>query len=153
MAESNPSPGAPFEMAVLIVRKTIQASPERLFQAWTEPAQLREWWGPEGVACIGAEVDLKVGGRYRIGNQLPDGKILWIGGEFEVIESPRLLAYTWQLEGMPGAAERVTVRFEPRGAVTEVIVTHERIPNETLREQHQLGWYGCLDGLMQYVEG
>ena len=153
MADSKPSAGSPFEMAVLIVRKTIQAPPERLFQAWTESAQLREWWGPEGVTCVGAEVDLRVGGRYRIGNQLPDGKILWIGGEFEVIEPPRLLTYTWQVEGAPGGAKRVTVRFEPRRDVTEVIVTHERIPSETLREQHQLGWYGCLDGLAEYLRG
>jgi len=151
MADAKSGAGSPFEMALLVVRKTIQAPPERLFQAWTEPAQLREWWGPEGVACIGAEVDLRVGGRYRIGNQLPDGTTLWIGGEFEVIERPRLLIYTWPLEGAP-SSERVTVRFEPRGAATEVIVTHEGIRNEALRRQHQMGWYGCLDGLAEYLK-
>jgi uncharacterized protein YndB with AHSA1/START domain len=152
MADPTPGASSPFEMAVLVVRKIIRATPERLFQAWTEPLQLQRWWGPEGVTCLDAEVDLRVGGRYRIGNQLPDGKILWIAGEFEVIEPPRKLTYTWQLEGTAGTCERVTVEFEPRGEVTEVIVTHERIPNESLREQHQQGWFGCLDGLAEYLK-
>jgi hypothetical protein len=45
----------------------------------------------------------------------------------------------------------VTVRFEPRGTDTEVIVTHERVANETLGEQHRQGWHGCLEGLARYI--
>src|SRR5216683_3839213 len=85
-------------MVTLVIRKTIRAKAERLFAAWTIPAQLKLWWGPQGVKCIDAEVDLRPGGRYRIANQLPDGKILWITGEFEVIEAPRKLVYTWRVE-------------------------------------------------------
>jgi hypothetical protein len=46
----------------------------------------------------------------------------------------------------------VTVQFEPHANVTEVIVTHERIPNEALRDVHQQGWIGCLKGLAKYLE-
>jgi len=150
MTESGAGPQS--EMVTLVVRKTIHATPGCLFAAWTEPAQLKEWWGPEGVACIDPEVDLRVGGRYRIGNRLPDGKVLWIAGEFEVVDPPYQLTYTWQLEGAPRASERVTVRFEPRGSATEVVVTHERIPNKAIREQHEYGWHGCLEGLAEYLE-
>ena len=152
MAGCTPDAVPEFRMVTLVVRKTIPATPERLFAAWTEPEQLQKWWGPEGVTCIDPEVDLRVGGHYRIGNRFPDGKVLWIAGLFEVIEPPRRLTYTWRLEGISEAAERVTVRFEARGAVTEVIITHERIPNEVLREQHQQGWKGCLDGLAEYLQ-
>jgi hypothetical protein len=55
------------------------------------------------------------------------------------------------VEGIQGDAERVTVRFEERGGATEVIVTHERIPNGALRDQHASGWKGCLDGLAEFV--
>jgi hypothetical protein len=41
----------------------------------------------------------------------------------------------------------VTVRFEPRGETTEVVVVHEDIPSEPVRESHEAGWSGCLDGL------
>ena len=139
-------------MVTLVVRKTIRASAERLYTAWTDPAQLKLWWGPRGVQCTAAEIDLRIGGRYRIANQFPDGKILWITGKFESIEPPRKLVYTWQLEAQTDSFERVTVQFESRGDDTEVIITHELIPNETLRDMHQQGWIGCLDGLANYAE-
>lgn len=136
----------------LVVFRMIIATPERVFAACTDPKQLVAWWGPKGVTCIGAEVDLRVGGRYRIGNRMPDGKEIWITGTFEVIKRPHLLTYSWQIEGMPGDAERVTVQFEERfGDETEVILTHEKISSEALRDQHAYGWMGCLDGLVEYV--
>jgi uncharacterized protein YndB with AHSA1/START domain len=139
-------------ITTLIVRRTIRASAARLFEAWTQPAQLRHWWGPEGVLCIDAEVDLRVGGRYRIANRLPDGKILWIAGEFETIEAPHKLVYTWALEPVAGPTERVTVQFRPQGAATEVIVTHEGIPTVPIRQRHEQGWDGCLGSLANYLQ-
>ncbi len=140
-------------MVTLVVRKTIRAKAERLFAAWTIPAQLKLWWGPQGVKCIDAEMDLRRGGRYRIANQLPDGKILWITGEFEVIEAPRKLVYTWRIEPETESSERVTVHFEESDNDTEVIVTHERISSEELRKMHEQGWFGCLAGLAKFAEG
>jgi uncharacterized protein YndB with AHSA1/START domain len=140
----------------LIVRRTIRATPERLFEAWTTPEHLRQWWGPAGVTCTQAEVDLRVGGTYRIANQLPDGKVIWISGEFESITPPTELIYSWQVDPAPpgGGIQRVTVRFEPKGErVTEVIIVHERNTTPEIRRSHQQGWIGCLDGLGEYLEG
>jgi uncharacterized protein YndB with AHSA1/START domain len=145
----------------LLVRRTIRATPERLFAAWTEPEQLRQWWGPHDITCAAAEVDLRVGGRYRFANQFPDGSVWWISGVFEAVTPPRLLIYSWELA--PGeiaaggtappnqAVERVIVRFERRGDMTEVIVQHERIADEAARVSHNQGWLGCLDGLVEMV--
>src|ERR1700683_2487591 len=93
--------------ATLVVRRTIRATADRLFEAWTRPAQLKQWWGPEEVECVDAEIDLRLGGRYRIANRLPNGKILWIAGVFEVIEPPHRLVYTWALEPIADPSERV----------------------------------------------
>ena len=139
-------------MISLEVRRTIRASAERLFEIWTQPQHLKRWWGPGPVLCVDAEVDLRVGGRYRIGNQMPDGTVLWISGEFETIDPPRLLVYTWTVEGGTMPPERVTVHFEARGDVTDVIVLHERISDIPLRDQHIKGWEGCLDGLERYLD-
>jgi uncharacterized protein YndB with AHSA1/START domain len=138
---------------VLIVRKTIRATPERLFDAWTQPEQLKKWWGPQSVLCSDAAVDLRIGGGYRIANQFPDGRVLWITGEFEVIERPRRLIYTWRVGSEADASERVIVTFEARSEGTEVIVTHERIPNMAMRDLHNKGWLGCLEGLVEYMSG
>lgn len=138
----------------LVVRRTIQASPSRVFEAWTQPEQLRRWWGPRPVVCVAAEMDLRAGGVYHIGNQLPGGSVLWIVGEFEVVEPPHRLVYSWSIE-RPGATERsrVTVRFEPRAGATEVIVVHEHIDTEETRADHEQGWSGCLENLEALLDG
>ena len=93
-----------------------------------------------------------MGGGYRIDNALPDGKLLSIVGEFETIEPPHRLVYSWQVDGASGTLERVTVRFQAdRAGSTEVIVTHERIGDEAIREQHRRGWEGCLQGLADHL--
>jgi uncharacterized protein YndB with AHSA1/START domain len=138
--------------ATLVVRRRINARPEKLFAAWTQPELLVRWWGPRGVACPTAEIDLRVGGSYRIANEFPDGTVVWIAGVFEVIEPPHRLTYTWKLESQNGPVERVTVCFEAHGAATEVVVTHERIPDDSARTSHERGWIGCLDSLMRYSE-
>ena len=124
-----------------------------MFAAWTDPIELRKWWGPKDVRCISAEIDLRVGGHYRIGNELPDKTVIWIEGVFEEIEKPNLLVYTWHVDTRPQSPERVTVRLLSRDQGTEVIVRHERILTTRLRHQHRQGWIGCLDGLVEYLSG
>lgn len=148
-ADFTPAEGA--ANVTLVVRRTIHARPEEVFAAWTEPVQLKRWWGPRPVICVDAEVDLRVGGHYRIANQFPDGTLLWISGEFEVVDPPYRLVYSWRVGSDPQYSERVTVKFEPQGDATEVTVVHECILNATARDRHQAGWSGCLDGLYTYL--
>lgn len=138
--------------ATLVVRRRIHATREKLFAAWTQPELLVRWWGPQSVACPTAEIDLRVGGSYRIANQFPDGTVVWISGAFEVIEPPHRLTYTWKLESQNGPVERVTVCFEAQGTATEVVVSHERIADDSARTSHERGWIGCLDSLVRYAE-
>jgi uncharacterized protein YndB with AHSA1/START domain len=137
---------------VLVARRTIRASAERLFEAWTRPEHLLVWWGPRPVTCCGADVDLRVGGRYRIANAIPDGSTVVIEGEFLEIHSPHKLVYTWRMGHDSPESSLVTVRFEPRGEATEVIVLHENVPSEAARRSHEQGWAGCLDGLETFAE-
>jgi len=133
----------------LRIRRVIAARTERVFAAWTEPELLRQWWGPAGVRCIAAEVDLRAGGAYRIGNELPDGSVLWISGEFEVVESPRRLVYSWRVGDEP--TSRVTVSFTAIGETsTEVMIHRELIHSDAVRDDHERGWLGCLDGLERF---
>ena len=94
---------------------------------------------------------MHVGGRYRLGNQLPDGRVVIIVGEFLAIEPPNRLVYTWSIEADVAQAELVTVSFNRHGAETEVVIVHERIRDRTTRDEHVAGWNGCLDGLAAHV--
>jgi len=111
---------------------------------------LQAWWGPAEVRCIGAEIDLRVGGRYRIGNELPNGQIIWIDGIYEIVEPPRHLRYSWQTDLDRESFQSVDLQFRPVENGTEIVLCHRRIPNEALRENHEYGWLGWLDGLQKY---
>lgn len=149
MDVTNPKDTTTFE--TLHMQRLIPASPDRVFRAWTDPNEMKKWWGPKDVRCLSVEVDLRVGGQYRIANELPNGTVLWIAGEFEVVEEPHLLIYTWTVETASPTTERVSVRFEEREQGTEVILKHELIATTTLLGQHQQGWIGCMDGLVEYL--
>jgi uncharacterized protein YndB with AHSA1/START domain len=151
MPQSSPDHEGTPPLVTLIVRKTIRATPERLFDAWTRAEGLKQWWGPQSVTCIEAVVDLTVGGGYRIANQFPNGDVVWITGDFELIDRPNRLVYSWRLGNATGPSERVSVTFEARGPNTEVTVTHERIPGIPVRDVHEQGWHGCLDALAGYL--
>ena len=137
-------------MTDLRIRRVIAAGADRVFAAWTKPELLRQWWGPTGVRCIAAEIDLRAGGAYRIGNEMPDGTVLWISGEFELVEPPHRLIYSWCLGDEP--VSRVTISFTAISDVsTEVMIHHERIHSEAVRDDHERGWHGCLDGLAAWA--
>jgi uncharacterized protein YndB with AHSA1/START domain len=94
---------------VLVVRRKINATAGRLFEAWTRPEQLRSWWGPRPVRCVEAQVNLRVGGHYRIVNAVPNGVDIVITGVFARIDAPRKLVYSWNVSPGGGEPELVTV--------------------------------------------
>ena len=133
----------------LRVTRVVRASPARVFAAWTEAAHLRRWSCPEGVDVSDAEVDLRVGGAYRILMRGPEGERYTAFGTYREIQPPRRLVYTWDWEEREHAvgATLVTVEFVDRGAVTEVILTHEAFPSEEAAAGHEEGWTSCLNRL------
>ncbi|MCZ6491166.1 MAG: SRPBCC domain-containing protein [Acidobacteria bacterium] len=138
----------------LTLRRTFQAPREKVFHAWTDPETLKKWWGPEGYETPEAEVDLRVGGRYRLGmRKLPDGEVFFLGGTFREISPPERLVYTWSWEqaSMDVGETLVTVEFREAGQSTEVVLKHELFPNEETREHHNQGWNGCLDKLTKLL--
>ena len=84
-------------------------------------------------------------------NHTDTSSVMIIGQFASFSEPPRKLVYTWCVEHDSRNAELVTVEFKQRDAETEVIVTHERIPDARVREQHEAGWRGCLDGLVKHA--
>ncbi len=137
----------------LNLKRTFKAPREKVFRAWTDPEELKKWWGPEGYSTPSAEVDLRVGGKYRFGMmKLPDGEIFYLSGTYREVRPPERLVYTWLWEGNPERGETlVIVEFRDLGTTTEVILTHERFPDEKVRDDHNKGWNGCLDRLAKVL--
>jgi uncharacterized protein YndB with AHSA1/START domain len=143
---ASPRPGSEI---TLKLRRTFKASREKVFRAWTDPEELKKWWGPEGYVTLSAEVDPRVGGKYRLGmRKLPDGEIFYLSGIYREVRPPERLVYTWRWEAKPELGETlVTVEFHEVGRSTEVVLTHELFPTATARDDHNRGWNGCLDRL------
>ncbi|NNE82440.1 MAG: SRPBCC domain-containing protein [Alphaproteobacteria bacterium] len=155
MSRDNDDGGLDSGSLSLIVRRVVDGTPDAAFQAWTEPEQIKSWWGPANVTCTDCAIDLRVGGYYRIANELPDGTVIWIVGEFVRIEPPHLLEYSWATGSEPvypeGVEQRVVVRFVATGSRTEVIVEHSNNPSQEVLDDHRVGWLGCLDGLEAFL--
>ena len=141
--------------ARLVIRRTLQAPREKVFAAWTEEEALKQWWGPEGMTCHGAECDPRVGGRYRIEIRGGKGEVYAAYGEFKLVEPPEKLVYTWRWEQwtkeMPETT--VTVEFIDKGGATELILTHEGFADAETRDDHNGGWNSALDCLTGYLNG
>ena len=134
--------------AALSLRRTFQASRERVFRAWTTPEEIKRWKGPGDRTTPLVEVDLRVGGAYRVHMRSPDGSEMRLVGVYREVDPPKKLVYTWSWETNPEMGETlVTVEFLERGRATEVVLKHELFPADEARDQHEQGWHGSLDKL------
>ena len=135
----------------LRVRKIVPAAKERVFRAWTDPAQLKRWWSiGEGWKTSFAEVDLKVGGKFSLENQPPGGDNVMITGEFLSVEPPDRLVYTWRFPGARPEEGIITVEFKELGGRTEVVVTHER-SSRAMSPGAIAGWKAALESLASFL--
>lgn len=138
-------PGTPPESTTLRLTRTLPAPPERVFQVWTDPLEIRRWAGPGDVVVRRAEVDLRVGGKFRTEMAASDGTIVRAIGVYRLVEPPKKLIYTWTWETSPPAGESmVTVEFLDRQGKTELVLVHSHLPDATIRDRHERGWTASL---------
>ena len=136
----------------LKLTQQVDAAPERVFDAWLNPAMIRRFMltGP-GTRVAKAEADPRVGGRYDIVMTNDMGEVPhW--GEYREIDRPRRLVFTWN---SPHASEDslVTLTFEPENSGTLVTLVHEKFPSEGSRDGHSKGWTGILTTLADVMAG
>jgi glutathione S-transferase len=132
---------------------TIKGSAERIFEALTNPDQRIKWWGTEGrFQTTHMESDLRLGGKWMMRGIGIGGKPFTVGGEYQQIEPPRLLVFTWLPDWQEDATESI-VRFDlqENGGVTTVRLTHSGLESESSRVSHK-GWPQILTWLQAYVE-
>lgn len=132
------------------LRRYFRAPPEKVFRAWTRPEALKKWWCPSGWSATEIEVDLRVGGAYRMGmRKAGRGAEVAVSGRFLEVSPPERLRYSWRwegaFEGMPSTL--VTVDFLRSGKGTELILRHENFADAEIRQQHWIGWIAACNRL------
>ncbi len=133
----------------LRVAQTMRATPEQLFRAWTDPAELARWWRMEGDgwAFAGADVDLRVGGAYHLAMTDPAGNLHRAFGVYREVSRPNRLAFTFDWDDPARAIGEtlVTVELNDVGSgVTRVVITHERFASGAPIAGHESGWTQLL---------
>jgi uncharacterized protein YndB with AHSA1/START domain len=133
--------------------RIIQASPQRVFEAMTDPEQVAAWWGPKGFSCPEVTLDVRVGGGYRIAMQPPEGELFHLVGEYIDVQPPFRLAYTFRWEP-PDPDDRETVArlaLHERDSATEVLLSQGPFATEARRELHEAGWTESLARLAGHL--
>ncbi len=135
-------------MTSLTIVRRIAARPDVVFDALSTPDGIAQWMGPDAGPVQVAEVDLRVGGRFRIRFRLLDGTEHESSGTYLDVVRPLRLAMTWQWLGREEDGEsRVEIDLRPIASGTELTFTHSRLTSETSRRSHEEGWNGSLDKL------
>jgi uncharacterized protein YndB with AHSA1/START domain len=138
----------------LEITRFINAPRTRVYAAWTDPAQLKEWFGPVWVRTCELIAEARVGGKFRWDVIDSDGKKVTIQGEYREIVPGDKIVFTWKHcddELWENQISIVTVEFSNRDSGTELRLKHEQLPGEESRDDHNRGWNSVLDRLEEFV--
>jgi len=135
------------------LEKDLAAPPGRVFGAFAEARQLRQWWGPSGFLVPQLQFDVAEAANYRITMQPPDGDAFHLGGTFRVVDAPRRLVFTfaWEEPDPDDQETLVTLTFAPKGAGTHLTLDQEPFTTEPRRELHRNGWKETLERLQAFL--
>ncbi len=114
----------PTETQILIAREF--AAPSGLvYRAWTTPELVRRWWHADRGEVTVAEIDLRVGGRWRYVLRTPDGFEVAFHGEYREIVPPERLVWTEVYEAVPDAETLQTMTLTERDGRTSMAILGE----------------------------
>jgi uncharacterized protein YndB with AHSA1/START domain len=120
-----------------------------VFGAFSDPNELAKWWGPEGFSIPSLELQARVGARYRIEMQPPEGDRFYLTGEFREVDPPARLAYTfiWEDPDPDDINTVVDLTFRDLGESTEVALWQGPFKTDARRSLHRDGWTDSFDKL------
>ncbi len=135
---------------VLRLSRRFKAPREVVFRAFTDPAALAKWFGPEGMSVGNVKVDLRPGGAYSMAFNQADGGSHGLSGVYREISPPERLVMTWVWDDgdWAGLETLVTLEFAEASGETELTVIHENLSSQESLGLHRQGWtssFKCLD--------
>ncbi len=137
----------------LEIRRIINAPPDRVYAAWTDPAQLKHWFGPEFVQTHDFVADVRVGGEYRWDLTSPEGERMTVRGEYRELVPGKKIVFTWKWDDdeiWENRTSIVIVELSDREGGTQLLLKHEQLPSEESRDRHNEGWNSVLDRLEKF---
>jgi len=144
----------------VVTEIVIDATPERIFSALTDPKQVMQWWTGGDCQIEAFSMEPKRGGRWAYDTKQSSLSVNGISkfhcdGEVLEYDPPRVLAYTWIANWHEDKSQRTEVRWEltPKGKSTHVKVTHSGLATLSVsRKDYSGGWPGVIGNLKKFVE-
>lgn len=130
----------------VLIEGHFRASPQRVFDAWTNPDELKQWFGSTTTA-LEVYVDCRVGGQWEIVFQADNNGRDVLSGQYLEIEPGQFLSFSWmhqsidqQGQASTSAESRVSITFQAAGEGTRLSLRHEGIRQESARSGVGTGW-------------
>lgn len=142
----------------LVTTRVLDAPPETVYNAWTDPTQMARWWGPKNFTNPVCELDVRPGGAWRIVMRAPDGMEYICAGVYsEVVKAERLVFSNnaFDHQGKPLLEGITSVTFEAQGAKTKLTLETRVVGKVSYAAQMlagmEAGWNQSLDRLTDLV--
>jgi uncharacterized protein YndB with AHSA1/START domain len=136
----------------VVIRRRIRATREELFDAWTDPAGMREWMCPGNIVSAEVQMEPRVGGSLLIIMRGPT-EAFEHRGEVTIVDPPSKLAFTWAAKSTDSHPTLVTVELlEVTATETELVLTHQEIPRKEVIDQYRGGWGQIVSRLAEHIQ-
>ena len=135
----------------LTLKRRIKAPPQKVYEAWTRPEKMIQWWGVMGgPRPPTAETDLRVGGRFRVQSWMPSGEYNSVSGTYSEIVPNEKLVFSWAWQSTPERVSLVTIELRPTAQGTEQHFRHDRFFDQQARDNHERGWTATFAKLDEF---
>jgi uncharacterized protein YndB with AHSA1/START domain len=136
----------------IVIRRTLPASRQRVFEAWCRPELMAQWFFPAPGWRAEVAADVRTLGSYRVAMHDPAGGIHVQEGIYREIQPVSRLVFTWSCAELGVADSLVTLELAESGPHTELVLTHQLPDDPDILREHEGGWIGCLATLAAYLE-
>jgi uncharacterized protein YndB with AHSA1/START domain len=136
----------------LSFKRRLNASPEKVYAAWTDPEKIVRWFGRADAkpGSFQADIDARIGGRFRVSFST-DAEYYEVGGVYREVVANQRLVFSWAWHSTPERESLVTVSLQPDGDGTLLTLLHQQLFDQTARDGHERGWIGALDKLERFT--
>ena len=136
----------------LSFKRRLDAPPAKVYAAWTDPEKIARWFGPANAkpGSVQADIDARIGGRFRISFSTDD-EYYEVGGVYREVVPNQRLVFSWAWHSTPERESQVTISLKPDGDGTLLTLHHEQLFDQAARDSHERGWTGMLDNFEKYI--
>lgn len=135
--------------------KDFAVAADVLYQAWTDPEQLKQWWKPMAKQLLEVRNELKEGGEIEYKFQSEGREDLVIRGKYLEVVPTEKLVYTWKWqvadEALHDSEYKLTVQFLPAQRGSRIQISQEDNTSSEAIKPHQHGWDEALDHLSEFL--